>query len=318
MRCVVFTGVGGGEVVDLQDRPDPVPGSGELIVRVRYAGLNPADLQQRAGRYPAPPGAPQDVPGLEVAGVVETIGGQVLAFAPGDRVFGLIAGGGLADRVAVHERCVARVPESLSDLDAAAVPEAFITAHDAIRTRGRLTMGETLLVHGANGGVGSAALQIGVAAGARVFGVVRSEEAAALVRELGAEPVADDSFSDDVRADVILELVGAPHFPANLTALNPRGRIVIVGVGAGAKVELDLLAMMGRRAELHGTVLRARSLEDKALALRAFEREVVPQLASGGMRALVDRVYEAERARAAYDRLAGSGKSGKVLVDFGD
>ena len=317
MRCVVFTGVGGGEVVDLQDRPDPVPGSGELIVRVRYAGLNPADLQQRAGRYPAPPGSPQDIPGLEVAGVVEAVGDQVLSHKPGDRVFGLVAGGGLADRVAVHERCVARVPDELSDLDAAAVPEAFITAHDAIRTRGRLTMGETLLVHGANGGVGSAALQIGVAAGATVFGVVRSEEGEALVRQLGAEPVADDSFSEHVRADVILELVGAPHFPANLAALNPRGRIVVVGVGAGSKVELDLGAMMGRRAELHGTVLRARSLEDKALALRAFEREVVPQLAAGRMRALVDRVYAAGKARDAYDRLAGPGKSGKVLVDFG-
>ncbi len=317
MRCVVFTGVGGGEVVDLQDRPDPEPGSGEVLVRVRHAGLNPADLLQRAGKYPAPAGSPQDVPGLEVAGVVESVGSQVLAHRPGDRVFGLIAGGGLADRVAVHERCVTRVPDELSDLDAAAVPEAFITAHDAIRTRGRLAMGETLLVHGANGGVGSAAVQIGVATGARVFGVVRSEEAAALVRELGAEPVPDDSFADDVRADVILELVGAPHFPANLQALNPRGRIVIVGVGAGSKVELDLGAMMGRRAELHGTVLRARSLEDKALAVRAFEREVVPQLATGRIRALVDRVYPAEQARDAYDRLAGSGKSGKVLVDFG-
>ncbi len=318
MRCIVFTGVGGGEVVALQDRPDPEPGSGEVVVRVRYAGLNPADLHQRAGNYPAPPGAPQDIPGLEVAGVVESVGGQVLGYQPGDRVFGLIAGGGLANRVAVHERCVTGVPDVLSDVDAAAVPEAFITAHDAIRTRGRLAMGETLLVHGANGGVGTAALQIGVAAGAQVFGVVRSEEAAALVRELGAEPVQDDSFSDGVRADVILELVGAPHFPANLKALNARGRIVVVGVGAGSKVDLDLGAMMGRRAELHGTVLRARSLEDKALAVRAFEREVVPQLAAGRMRALVDRVYPADHARDAYDRLAGSGKSGKVLVDFGE
>jgi putative PIG3 family NAD(P)H quinone oxidoreductase len=317
MRCVVFTGVGGGEVVDLQERPDPALGSGELLVRVRYAGLNPADLHQRAGNYPAPPGAPQDIPGLEVAGTVEAVGSQVLAYAPGDRVFGLIAGGGLADRVAVHERCVARVPESLSELEAAAVPEAFITAHDAICTRGRLTMGETLLVHGATGGVGSAGVQIGLAAGARVFGVVRSEEGAALVRELGAEPLGDESFSDDVRADVILELVGAPHFPGNLTALNPRGRIVIVGIGAGSKIEFDLGVMMGRRAELHGTVLRARSLEDKALAVRAFEREVLPHLQSGRMRALVDRVYPAEQARDAYDRLAGSGKSGKVLVDFG-
>jgi len=317
MQCVVFTGAGGGEVVDVRERPDPVPGSGEVLVRVRYAGLNPADLHQRAGHYPAPPGSPPDIPGLEVAGTVAAVGDQVLGYRPGDRVFGLVGGGGCADRVAVHERCVARVPDNLEELDAAAVPEAFITAHDAIRTRGRLAMGETLLVHGANGGVGSAALQIGVVAGARVYGVVRSEQAEALVRELGAEPVQDDAFADEVKADVILELVGAPHFPGNLKALEPRGRIVVVGTGAGSSAQIELGMLMGKRAEMHGTVLRARSLEDKGQALRAFEREVVPHLASGRMRPLVDRVYEAARARDAYDRLAGSGKAGKVLLDFG-
>ncbi len=319
MRCVVFTGVGGGEVVDLQERPDPEPGSGEVLVRVRYAGLNPADLQQRAGRYPAPAGAPQDIPGLEVAGVVEAVGSQVLGYRPGDRVFGLIAGGGLADRVAVHERCVTRVPDELSDIDAAAMPEAFITAHDAIRTRGRLAMGETLLVHGANGGVGTAALQIGVATGAQVFGVVRSEEAAALVRELGAEPVQTTTFSDDVRADVILELVGAPHFPANLTALNPRGRIVVVGVGAGSKVELDLGAMMGRRAELHGTVLRARSLEDKALGgarVRARGR-AAPGARAACARSSTGSTPPSRPARRTTASPAPASR-GKVLVDFGE
>jgi NADPH:quinone reductase-like Zn-dependent oxidoreductase len=317
MRCVVFTGAGGNEVVDVQERPDPVPGSGEVLVRVRYAGLNPADLHQRGGHYPAPPGAPADIPGLEVSGTVEAVGDQVLAFRPGNRVFGLVGGGGCADRVAVHERCVARVPDNVAELDAAAVPEAFITAHDAIRTRGRLTMGETLLVHGANGGVGTAAIQIGLVAGARVHGVVRSEGAAALVRELGAEPVREDAYADEVRADVILELVGAPHFPGNLKALNPRGRVVVVGVGAGSSAQIELGVLMGKRAELHGTVLRARSLEDKGNALRAFEREVLPHLASGRMRALVDRVFPAADARDAYDRLAGPGKSGKVLLDFG-
>jgi NADPH2:quinone reductase len=316
MRCVVFTGAGGNEVVDVQERPDPVPGSGEVLVRVRYAGLNPADLQQRAGRYPAPPGAPADIPGLEVSGTVEAVGDQVLGVRPGDRVFGLVGGGGCADRVTVHERCVARVPDTLAELDAAAVPEAFITAHDAIRTRGRLTMGETLLVHGANGGVGTAAIQIGLVAGARVHGVVRSDGAAALVRELGAEPVRDEAYADEVHADVILELVGAPHFPGNLKALNPRGRVVVVGTGAGSSTQIELGMLMGKRAELHGTVLRARSLEDKGQALRAFEREVLPHLASGRMRALVDRVYPAAEARDAYDRLAGPGKSGKVLLDF--
>jgi NADPH:quinone reductase len=317
MRCVIFTGAGGNEVVELVDRPDPEPGTDEVLVRVRYAGLNPADLQQRAGRYPAPPGAPVDVPGLEVCGVVERGGSGARRFGAGARVFGLVGGGGLADRVVVHERHVAPVPEAMDDEIAAATPEAFLTAHDAIRTRGRLTMGETLLVHGANGGVGSAAVQIGVACGARVYGSVRSEAAAQLVRDLGAEPVADDDFASRLSADVILELVGAPHFPANLEALAPRGRIVIVGVGAGATTELSLLAMMQKRAELHGTVLRARSIEDKGAVLRAFERELLPGLAAGRMRALVDSVYPAAQAREAFDRLAGPGKAGKVLLDFG-
>ena len=230
MRAVVFAGAGGNEVIRLEERPDPVPGSEELLVRVTHAGLNPADLSQREGSYPAPPGSPQDVPGLEVAGTVEACGAQVLGWQPGDRVFGLVGGGGLADRVVVHQRCVARVPDALDDAGAAAVPEAFITAHDAIRSQAELSMGETLLVHGAAGGVGSAAVQIGVACGARVLGTVRSASAGALVRELGGEPIDDASFADAVLeatdgrgANVILELVGAPHFPDNLRAVACSG-----------------------------------------------------------------------------------------------
>jgi putative PIG3 family NAD(P)H quinone oxidoreductase len=324
MRCVVFTGAGGNEVVEYLDRPDPTPGSEELLVRVAFAGLNPADLSQRAGHYPAPPGFPSDVPGLEVSGVVEAVGAQVLGFAPGDRVFGLVGGGGLAELVTVHHRCVARVPEALDARAAAAVPEAYITAHDAIRTRGGLRPGETILVHGANGGVGSAALQIALAVGARVLGTVRSETAAGFVRSLGGEPVPDDGFADAVLevtagrgADVILELVGAPHFPDNLRALAVRGRIVVVGVGAGHEVDLSLRAMMQKRAELHGTVLRARPLEEKAAALRSFEKEVLPHLASGRLRATVDSVFPGAEARAAFDRLEGPGKTGKVLLAFG-
>ena len=173
MRAVVFIGAGGNEVVRLDDRADPAPGDQDVLVQVRFAGLNPADLQQRAGRYPAPPGAPSDIPGLEVSGTVETCGANVVAWTPGDRVFGLVAGGGLADRVVVHERCVTRVPEVLDEREAAAVPEAFITAHDAVSTQAGLRPGETLLVHGAAGGVGSAAVQIGVSMGARVLGTVR-------------------------------------------------------------------------------------------------------------------------------------------------
>jgi putative PIG3 family NAD(P)H quinone oxidoreductase len=318
VRAVVFTGAGGNEVVRLEERPDPVPGAAELLVRVRFAGLNPADTIQRAGHYPPPPGSPPDIPGLEVAGEVEACGPGVTAWQPGQRVFGLVGGGGLADRVVVHERCVAAIPDRLDEREAASVPEAFITAHDAAVVQAGLRPGETLLVHGAAGGVGSAAVQIGVSMGARVLGVVRSPEAAELVKSLGAEPLPDEGFEETAagKADVILELVGAPHFPANLSALAPKGRIVIVGVGAGQEIALPLLELMRKRASIRGTVLRPRPLEEKAVAVRAFEREVVPQLAAGRVQAIVDSVYPAEEIAAAFDRLDGPGKRGKVLLEF--
>jgi putative PIG3 family NAD(P)H quinone oxidoreductase len=324
MRAVVFTGSGGNEVVRLEERADPVPGTQDVLVRVEYAGLNPADLAQRAGRYPAPPGSPPDIPGIEVAGTVEACGSGVFEWKPGDRVFGLVGGGGLADRVVAHARCVTAVPANLDEQSAAAVPEAFVTAHDAVRSQAGLAPGETLLVHGAGGGVGSAAVQIGVSLGANVLGTVRSDEAAALVSELGGTPVRDEGFADAVLdltggagADVVLELVGASHFPANLDALAEKGRLVVVGVGAGAEIQLHLFALMRKRATIRGTVLRARTLEEKALAVRAFEREVVPALASGRMRAVLDSVFPAERVADAFDRLETPGKRGKVLLELG-
>lgn len=307
----------------LEQRPDPAPGAEDVLVAVRFAGLNPADVLQRAGRYPAPPGSPPDIPGLEVAGTVEACGERVLGWRPGDRVFGLVGGGGLADRVVVHERAVARVPERLGEPEAAAVPEAFVTAHDAIRTQAGLAPGETLLVHGAAGGVGTAAVQIGVVAGARVLAAVRSDLAAEAVAELGAEPIRDEGFAEAVLeatggqgADVVLELVGAPHFPDNLDALALKGRLIVVGVGAGQEVELQLIRLMVKRATLRGTVLRARPLEEKAAALRAFEREILPGLASGRLRAVIDSVYPAEKVTDAFDRLERPGKLGKVLIEF--
>ena len=323
MRAVVFTGAGGNEVVRVEERPDPVPAGEEVVVRARFAALNPADLVQRAGAYPAPPGSPADVPGLEVAGVVETCGERVSAWQEGDPVFGLVGGGGLADRVLVHERCLARVPERLEEREAAAVPEAFITAHDAARSQAGLTPGEMLLVHGAAGGVGTAAIQIGLATGARVLGVVRSARAAEAVGELGARPIEESDLvsgaqeaTDGRGVDVVLELVGAPHFPADLEALAPGGRIIVVGVGAGQEATIPLLRLMQKRATVRGTVLRPRPLEEKAAAVRAFEREVVPALADGRMRAVVDSVYAVDDVADAFDRLAGRGKVGKVLLEF--
>jgi len=318
VRAVVFTGAGGNEVVSVETRPDPEPGPEDVVVRVSYGGLNPADLMQRAGNYPAPPGSPPDVPGLEVAGSVESRGERVSSWQSGDRVFGLVGGGGLADRVLVHERSVAGVPDALDEQGAAAVPEAFVTAHDAVFTQAGLRTGETLLVHGAGGGVGTAAVQLGVAAGARVVATVRSAHVEEAVAALGAEIVRDEDFrgGPSVSADVILELVGGVHFPANLDALARRGRIVIVSVAGGNEITLPLLTLMQKRATISGTVLRVRPLEEKAAAIRAFEREVVPGLASGRLRPIVDSVYPAADVRAAFDRLGERGKLGKVLLDF--
>ena len=311
MIAVTFLGAGGPEVMSVGERPDPVPLPSEVLVRVTHAGLNPADLIQRAGNYPAPPGSPADIPGLEVAGTVIACGESVTTWRAGDRVFGLVGGGGLSDTVAVHERHVARVPDNLTDREAAAVPEAFITAHDAVFTRAGLAMGETLLVNGASGGVGTAAVQLGAATGARVLANSRSHSDALV--DLGAEPC---PLSEARGVDVVLELVGAANLQASLEALAVRGRIIVVGTGAGADAEISLRALMGRRASLMGTVLRARHMEEKAAAVQVFARSVVPQLASGRVRPVIDRVFPVAEAAAAFDHLAAPGKLGKVLLEL--
>ncbi len=321
MRAVVFEGAGGNEVVAVKDRPDPKPGDHEILVEAAYAGINPADVLQRAGRYPAPAGSPDDIPGLEVAGHVVATGSGVTRWREGDRVMGIVGGGGLADRVLVHEGAVCEVSAHLDDQQAAAIPEVFITAHDALVTQGTLAPGETVLVQGATGGVGTAAMQLAAAAGCEVLGVTRSAAGRALVEELGAKAIDDADFVEQVRervdgVDVILELVGAPHFPGNLKLLRTGARIVVVGVGAGQKVEVPLLALMGNRARLIGTVLRARSTEEKAAAVAAFAADVLPQLASGAVRPLVDEVFPLSDVHAAFDRLEGEGKRGKLLLDL--
>lgn len=324
MRAVVFTGAGGNEVIDVQNRPDPTPGGDELLVRQRYAALNPADVQQRRGLYPAPPGSPPDVPGLEVCGEVVAVGPRATRFAVGDRVFGIVGGGGLADLVLVSERHVSPVPETLDDADAAAVPESYITANDAVMVQAGLRSGEVILVHGASGGVGSAAVQLALATGARPIAVVRSEEAAARFAALGVPAVPDDAFPDaaldltDGRgADVIVELVGAPHFPGNIDAAALKGRIVCVSAGAGSESLLPLQRLMVKRLTLIGTVLRARPAEEKGLAVRAFERTALPHLAAGAMRPAVQRILPMEAAGEALDLLTTPGRTGKILLEVG-
>jgi len=320
MRAVTFAGTGGNEVVSLADRPDPVPASHEVVVAARYAGVNWADLAQREGNYPPPPGSPKDIPGLEVAGAVVATGNAVRAWRIGDRVFGIVGGGGLADRVAVHERHVAAIPDGLDDDAAAAVPEAYITAHDAVFSQGGLQLGEVLLVTGANGAVGSAGVRLGLAAGARVVASVRSLPSARALAEEGAIVVTAGQAAERLLAlggaDVVLELIGAPYLDLDFAALAIKGRIIIVGTGAGTDAAFSLRALMTRRATLRGTVLRARPLEEKAAAVQAFARSVVPLLAAGRALPIIDRVFPAEQAGSAFDHLAQPGKTGKILLEF--
>jgi putative PIG3 family NAD(P)H quinone oxidoreductase len=304
------------KAVVLEEHPDPQPQAGELLVRVRAAGLNGADILQMKGFYPAPPGAPADIPGLEFAGEVVEVGRGVERFEPGDRVMAIVAGGGQAELITVHERIAMPVPEELDWTAAGGVPEVFTTAHDALFTQGGLIAGERLLVHGAAGGVGMAAVQLGAMAGARVTATVRNEHARDLIAALGVNAIAPEGFEEAGPFDVILELVGAPNFPANLLALAMNGRICVIGVGAGAKVEaFDLRMLMGKRARIHGSTLRARSLEDKASCARAVERVVLPGFASGDLSVPVTATFGLEDAPAAYDRFQAGGKLGKIVLE---
>jgi NADPH:quinone reductase len=300
--------------ISVQEHPDPRPEAGQLLVRVRAAGLNGADMLQLAGRYPPPPGAPPDIPGLELAGEVIEAGDAVERFEPGDRVMAIVAGGGQAELALVSERVAMPVPDELDWTAAGGVPEVFTTAHDALFTQARLTLGERLLVHGAAGGVGMAAVQIGTMAGARVSATVRDQHAREQIAALGVNALDPAEFAEAGPYDVILELVGAPNFPANLAALADQGRICVIGVGAGAKIELDLRALMTKRGRIHASTMRARSLEEKAVATRLVEKAVLPGFASGDLSVPVAAIYPLDEVAAAYDRFKAGGKLGKIVL----
>jgi putative PIG3 family NAD(P)H quinone oxidoreductase len=301
--------------VRVEEHPDPVPGAGEVLVRVRAAGLNGADLHQLRGGYPAPPGSPPDIPGLELAGEVAARGPRAERFAEGDRVMAIVGGGGQAQLAVVHERQLMPVPDALDWPAAGGTPETFTTAHDALFSQARLGPGERLLVHGAAGGVGTAAVQLGACAGARVTGTVRNPGLREAVRELGAQAVLDpEGFEEHGPFEVVLELVGAPNLPGDLKALAPGGRIVVIGVGAGFKADLNLLALMGKRGSISASTLRPRPLEEKALTARAMERHVLPLLAAGRVRVPVAQTFPLDAVQEAYERLAAGGKLGKIVL----
>lgn len=300
--------------LSIAERPDPEPGSREVLVAVRAAGINGADILQRKGAYPAPPGAPADIPGLELAGEVVERGPGAERFEVGDRVMAVVGGGGQAELAVLHERAAMPVPSAVDWTQAGGLAEAFVTAHDAIFSQAALRPGERLLVHGGAGGVGTAAIQLGRAAGARVTATVRNEALRSEVAKLGAEAIAPAGFEKHGPFDVVLELIGAPNLPADLKALATGGRIVVIGVGAGFKAEVNLLAVMGKRATIGGSTLRARPLEQKATAMRRVEAEVLPLFESGALTVPVAATFPLAEAEAAYDRFTAGGKLGKVVL----
>jgi NADPH:quinone reductase len=302
-----------GEIL-IEEHPDPVPGNGEVLVRVRGAGLNGADMMQRRGLYPAPAGSPQDIPGMELAGEVAAVGPGVERFSEADRVMGIVGGGAQAELALVHERVLMSIPGGLDWAEAGGLPEVFTTAHDAVFVQGGLRPGERLLVHGGAGGVGTAAIQLAKATGASVTATVRREELRDQVASLGASVIPCEEFAAHGPFDVILELVGGPNMPENMQALATGGRICVIGVGGGAKSELNLLALMGKRARIHGSTLRARPLEEKALTARRVEQEVLPLFERGALRVPVADSFPLDRTAEAYERFAAGGKLGKLVI----
>ena len=296
------------------ERPDPEPGSGEVLVRVRGAGLNGADMLQRRGRYPPPPGVPADIPGLELAGQVIALGPGAARFSVGDRVMGIVAGGGQAELATVHERVLMPVPERLSWAEAGGLPEVFTTAHDALFTQAELEPGERLLVHGGAGGVGTAGIQLGRAIGARVIATVRNEGLRDQVAALCAEVIAPEGFGARGPFDVILELVGAPSLGENVGALATCGRIIVIGIAGGAKGELNLAALMAVRGAIHSSTLRPRPLEEKALTARALERSVLPLFDAGALEVPIAATHSLDEVEAAYERFGAGGKLGKIVL----
>jgi putative PIG3 family NAD(P)H quinone oxidoreductase len=325
MRSVVITQAGGPEYLAIREAKKPEPGPGEVLVRVHATALNRADILQREGRYPPPPGAP-DIPGLEFAGEVADAGSGATRWPVGARVFGIVGGGAHAEYLVVNQDAVAAIPDHMGWTDAAAVPEAFITAHDAMIVQAELAAGETVLIHAVASGVGLAAVQLARAWGAIPFGTSRTAEKLLAARELGMEDgIAIDRDFEPLAAkvegwtmgrgiDVTIDLVGGPYLAASARVAALRGRIMIIGSLAGATGEFPLGIVLRKRLQLRGTVLRSRSLAEKIDATARFEREVVPLLATGKVRPVLDSVFRLDQIAAAHRRMESNESVGKIVI----
>jgi putative PIG3 family NAD(P)H quinone oxidoreductase len=328
MKAVLFGGKGGPEIIALRELPDPAPARGEVLVRVRAAALNRADVLQRRGLYPPPPGTREDVPGLELAGEVQAVGEGVTAWKPGDRVMCITAGEAQAELCLVHERMLLRIPDGLSFEEAAALPEAGVTSHDALFTIGGLRPGWPVLVHAVGSGVSTMAVQLAKAAGATVIGTSRTAEKLERAKALGLDHGIlvgreEPRFADEVKkltgrrgCPVILDFVGGAYAAENLATLATGGRIVVIGTMGGAKPTVDLSLLMRTRGSIVGTVLRPRPLEEKIAATQAFGREVLPLVARGVVKPVIDAVFPAEQVREAHVRMDRNESFGKLVLRF--
>ena len=340
MKAVIITRPGGPEVLEIREVEAPTPATGQVLVRVRASALNRADLLQRQGRYPAPPGFPPDIPGIEFAGEVTALGPGARKWKAGQRVFGVTGGGAQAEYLVAHEGTLAEIPSRLSWAEAAAVPEAFLTAHDALWVQAGLVAGERVLIHAVGSGVGLAAVQLVRAKGAIPYGTSRTADKIERARKYGLEdgvavtdPAAElpelarrwepEGFPEgspeksNAGFDVVLDLVGGAYVPASVQALRLKGRLMLVGTVAGSSAELKFAPIMSKRLTLRGTVLRARSLEEKIAATAKFAAEVVPLLAQGAVRPTIDSRFPLDQVRQAHQRLESNESFGKVVLELG-
>jgi putative PIG3 family NAD(P)H quinone oxidoreductase len=324
MKAVIITRPGGPEMLEIQERPKPEPGIGQIRVRVRASALNRADVMQRAGNYPVPPGVSAEMAGMEYSGEVDVLGPGASLWKIGDRVMGIVAAGGHAEYLCVHEREAIRAPSKLSWEEVAAIPEVFLTAYDALFLRIGLRPGEIVLIHAVASGVGTAALQLARIAGATAVGTSRSPQKLERAKEVGLEIGIDASRDDWVaqiekaigvdRVQVILDLVGAPYLDANLRLLALRGRMVVVGLTAGAQAQLNMGVLLRKRATIVGTVLRARPIEEKIVLAREFSERVVPLFDAGRLKPIIDRVFPFKEIRAAHELMESNDTFGKVVL----
>ncbi|HUR00816.1 MAG TPA: NAD(P)H-quinone oxidoreductase [Gemmatimonadaceae bacterium] len=324
MKAVVITRPGGPEVLQLQDRPTPEPGPFQIRVRVHASALNRADLSQRRGNYPAPPGFPADISGMEYAGEVESLGEGATRWDVGARVMGIIGGGGHAEFVCVHERESIAVPALFSWEEAAAIPEVFLTAYDALFRQMDVRVGETVLIHAVASGVGTAGLQLACSSGAAVVGTSRSAAKLARAKQLGLDIAIDTSQSDWATAveaqvgidsiNAIMDLVGGDYVAGDLRVLSPRGRIIVVGTTAGAKADINLGLLLRKRARIIGTVLRARTLDEKIALAEEFSERVLTLFETGHVKPVVDRVFPFTEIKGAHELMESNETFGKIVL----